>query len=72
MARAEEVAAKISENAPIAVQKIKETLTRTNGLPLAEAFRIENECARHVMGTEDAREGPRAFMEKRKPNFKGR
>jgi enoyl-CoA hydratase len=45
---------------------------RSNGRPLEEAFKIENECAAVVMASEDAREGPRAFMEKRKPAFTGR
>ena len=41
--------------------------------PLCEqAFKIENEIAREVMKSEDAKEGPRSFMEKRKPNYKGR
>lgn len=70
--RTEAVARKIASNGPFAVRKIKETLIRTNGLPLAEAFEIESECAREVMRSEDAREGPRAFMEKRTPNYTGR
>ena len=69
--RAKAVAQTIAENGPLAVQKIKEALLRTNGLPLAEAFAIESECARAVMGSKDAVEGPRAFMEKRKPAFTG-
>jgi enoyl-CoA hydratase len=72
MARAEELAAAIAENGPVAVRAIKEAVRRTSGRPLEEAFKIENECAAVVMRTEDAREGPRAFMEKRKPVYKGR
>lgn len=71
-ARAEELAAAIAENGPVAVRAIKEAVRRTSGRPLEEAFKIENECAAVVMRTEDAREGPRAFMEKRKPVYKGR
>lgn len=70
--RAAAVAARVAENGPLAVQKIKEALLRTNGLPLSEAFAIETECAREVMRSQDAVEGPRAFMEKRKPVFTGR
>jgi len=66
------IAGEIAENAPLAVQKIKEVVARTSGLPLEDAFAIEDEAARTVMGSEDAKEGPRAFMEKRKPNFTGR
>lgn len=70
--RAEAVARRIAENGPLAVQKIKETLLRTNGLPFVEALAVESDCARAVMRSQDAVEGPRAFMEKRKPVFTGR
>lgn len=70
--RAEAVARRVAENGPLAVRKIKEALLRTNGLPFAEAFVVESECARDVMRSQDAVEGPRAFMEKRKPVFTGR
>ncbi|MCP3991275.1 MAG: crotonase/enoyl-CoA hydratase family protein [Actinomycetia bacterium] len=70
--RAREVAKAVAQGAPIALAKAKEAVIRSSGVPLDEAFRIENECAREVMATEDAREGPKAFMEKRKPEFKGR
>ncbi len=72
MAKARELAATIAENGPLAVRKIKEGVERCSGVPLKEAFKIENELARDVMRSEDAREGPRAFMEKRKPNYRGR
>jgi enoyl-CoA hydratase len=72
IARAEELASTIAANGPLAVRKIKEAVRRTSGRPLEEAFKIENEIAREVMGSADAREGPRSFMEKRKPNYKGR
>ena len=71
MPRALEIAAKIAKNAPLAVQAIKETAIRTNGIPLEEAFKIEHECSAKVMTSSDAREGPRAFAEKREPVFKG-
>lgn len=72
MAKAEELAAAVAANGPLAVRKIKEAVRRCSGRPLEEAFKIENECAREVMKSEDAKEGPRAFMEKRRPNYKGR
>ena len=72
IAKAEELAATIAQNGPLAVRKIKEAVRRTSGRPYEEAFKIENEIAREVMKSEDAKEGPRSFMEKRKPNYKGR
>ena len=67
-----QVAEEIAENAPIAVAKIKESVVRSSGLPFDDAFAIEDECVKVVLRSEDAKEGPRAFMEKRKPNFQGR
>jgi enoyl-CoA hydratase/carnithine racemase len=71
MAKAEEIARKIAANGPLAVRAIKQGVTQTSGLPLQEGFKIENEIARGVFSSEDAKEGPRAFIQKRKPNFKG-
>ena len=71
MPRVLELAARIAKNAPLAVQAVKEAAIRTNGLPLNEAFAIEHECSAKVMTSSDAREGPRAFAEKREPVFTG-
>ncbi len=72
MAKAEELASTIAANGPIAVRAIKEGVQRAMGRPLEEGFRIENEVAKPVMKSEDAREGPRSFIEKRKPVYKGK
>ncbi len=72
MPKAEELAARIAENGPFAVRKIKEAVIKCSGVPLAEAFKIENAISREVMLTEDAKEGPRSFMEKRKPRYQGK
>jgi enoyl-CoA hydratase len=72
MAKAEEIASAIAANGPIAVRAIKQGVRRAVGHPFEEGFKIENEVARPVMKSEDAREGPRAFIEKRKPVYKGR
>ena len=67
--RAVTLARLIAENAPLAVQACKEVVLRSSGLPYAEANRIEDEAAVGILRTNDAIEGPRAFMEKRKPEF---
>ncbi len=72
MPTAERFARKIAENGPLAVRKIKEAVIRTTGLPLEEAYKIESQISREIAASEDAREGARAFMEKRPPQYKGR
>ncbi len=69
--KARELASRLAENGPLAVQKIKEGVLRSSGLPLDRAYEIENEVSAAVLASKDAREGPRAFKEKRKPNFTG-
>lgn len=63
---------RIAEGAPLALGKAKEALLRSSGRSLPEAFEIEQTCQAVVMASEDAREGPRAFMERRAPQFTGR
>lgn len=70
--KARELAAKIAANGPLAVRKIKEAIVRGSGVPLAEALHIEGEVSVDVLNSQDAREGPRAFKEKRLPRFTGR
>lgn len=72
MPRALEFADRLKRNAPLAVAAVKEAALRTSGLPLEEAFAIESEVSARVTSSEDAREGPRAFMEKRDPVWAGR
>jgi enoyl-CoA hydratase len=70
--RARKWAARITENAPLAVQATKESVMRGLGVSLKEAFDIESELAAKVFSSEDAKEGPKAFAEKRAPQWKGR
>jgi enoyl-CoA hydratase len=66
--RAHEWAARITRNAPLAVQATKESALRCLAAgSLAEAFKIEDELAARVFQTNDAKEGPSAFAEKRVP-----
>jgi len=72
MAKAEELARKITENGPLAVRRIKQVVLNALGLPLDEGFKLENAAAKEILATDDAKEGPRAFMEKRKPKYTGK
>ena len=67
-----EVAARIAANGPVALAEIKRATGAATGRPLDEGFAIETESMDRVMATEDAREGPRAFMERRPPIYSGR
>ena len=69
--RAEALAANVCAQAPLALQAIKRTVLETHTMEWSDAFRFEMEQAGAVMMTRDAREGPRAFREKREPAFKG-
>lgn len=65
------IAERIAANGPLAVAAILRTLRETESLPEAEAFAIESRLGMEVMASNDAAEGPRAFLEKRPPHFTG-
>ena len=72
MDRARDWARRINANAPLAVQATKESVMRGLLVDTKEAYRIESEMATRVFQTEDAKEGPKAFAEKRTPNWQGK
>ncbi len=72
LGRAFEWAARITKNAPLAVQATKESVIRGMATTLEKAYDIEQELSQKIFATEDAKEGPSAFAEKRKPNWQGR
>jgi enoyl-CoA hydratase len=71
LARAPEVADRIARNGPLAVRNIKASVAAADALPEAEAYQRELELGMEVMASRDAREGPRAFLEKRDPDYRG-
>ncbi len=72
LAKAMEIAQRIARNGPLAVKAILATLRETEVLAEADAFAVEQRYGMPVMASDDAKEGPRAFFEKRDPNFTGR
>ena len=66
------LARRIAGNGPVAVQEVKRTVLAASGVTLEEGYRMEDAAKDRVMASEDAREGPRAFMEKRPAVFRGR
>jgi len=72
MGKAMEIAEKIAANGPLAVKAIRRSVKECLGKPEQEALKIESQISGPVFQTEDAKEGPKAFMEKRKPSYQGR
>lgn len=68
---AQEMAAKIAGYAPIAVRGLKEITYAQADLSLPQAMRLGGTLRWIVGQTADAKEGPRAFAEKRQPQFRG-
>ncbi|MCJ7808396.1 MAG: enoyl-CoA hydratase-related protein [Dehalococcoidia bacterium] len=72
MDAAEAMANKIAKNGPLAVRAAKEAMIRGTSMTLDEGMQLELDLVESLLDTEDAKEGPKAFAEKRKPEFKGR
>jgi enoyl-CoA hydratase/carnithine racemase len=72
MPTAEKYARELCENGPLAVRAIKELALRSQSLPLEQGIRLEQSFQELLRTTEDAKEGIRAFAEKRKPIYKGK
>jgi E-phenylitaconyl-CoA hydratase len=72
MPRVMELAELICQNGPIAVRLAKEAACRGSEMTLEEGLALEAKLSDEVWRTEDSREGPTAFAQKRKPEYKGR
>jgi enoyl-CoA hydratase len=72
LAEALSTAEKISENAPLAVRQAKKSVHYGLQMDLATGYRFEIEAYNQLVGTDDRKEGVRAFNEKRKPRFQGK
>ena len=72
MPRAEEMARKITANAPLALAAIKEASIKGSEMGLEERVAFAQKKRDEVLATEDAQEGVKAFAEKRAPVWRGR
>jgi enoyl-CoA hydratase len=72
LSAAVDLASTIAANAPLAAKAARTVIRMSNDLTDAEALALETELGAELLDTEDATEGPLAFMEKRTPVFKGR
>jgi enoyl-CoA hydratase len=65
-----EIAAMICANGPLAVEAIKRSVLETEGMSEVDGLARELELGWPVFASDDAKEGPKAFAEKRPANFK--
>jgi enoyl-CoA hydratase len=72
LGKALEIAETIAANGPVAVRAILQVIRETEGMAEGDAFALEAKAGMAVFASEDAREGPRAFAEKRPPRFRDR
>lgn len=71
LVRAREIADRIARNGPLAVRNIRASILAADALPETEAYSKEMELGMTVMSSKDAKEGPKAFLEKREPRWTG-
>lgn len=69
--KAIEIGERVAACGPIAVQAVKQSLIENDGLPAKDALARSLQIGQQVFKSKDSIEGPTAFMEKRKPVFKG-
>jgi enoyl-CoA hydratase len=69
---ATEMAAKLAAKAPVALRLAKESVNQALETPLSEGLAVERKNFYFLFATEDQKEGMRAFLEKRRAQFRGR
>jgi enoyl-CoA hydratase/carnithine racemase len=72
MEEATKLAKRMCQNAPIAVQAMKEVIFRSKNLSYKDALNLTEEIFRPVCDSADAKEGRKAFKEKREPQWQSR
>jgi enoyl-CoA hydratase len=72
LGEAKKIAQQIAANGPLAVQAVLRSLRETEGMSELDALKLEFQIGFPIFATEDAKEGPRAFAEKRKPSYQGK
>ncbi len=65
------MADKLRENGPLALQAIKRAVSQGLDKPLRQGLALENELIKLIRKTKDSREGISAFVQKRKPDYRG-
>lgn len=68
----QKLAQTLTQRAPLALAAIKKTIETTYGLSVSEAMAVEQKAFAELFNSQDCREGTKAFIEKRKPQFQGK
>ena len=66
------LAQQMAKNSPLAMRAAKETMLGCSGRTITEGFELEDQAIKKILRSDDAKEGSRAFMEKREARFNGR
>jgi len=69
---AKSIAIKIATKSPVSIRLAKEAILKSFNTPLDEGLEYERKCFYLLFASEDRKEGMKAFIEKRKPQFKGK